>query len=227
MTHGFERVPSGINGLDEMIEGGFPFPSVVLLAGSAGTGKTTFAQKFLTTGANAGEQCLFMTTLSEPTQWMLRFASQFGYINKKHFGKQIVYCDLGAIVRSGNPESILAYIDEKIATIMPQRIVIDPITVVGEFLQTNYRSFLFDLTNRLKNWQAVTILTGEVKPDELYPTEVAYAADTVILLRLSEEDGTRRKYLEVLKMRGTNHMTGKQSIDINKQDGIIVLKSKF
>ena len=42
-----------------MIEGGFPFPSVVLAAGSAGAGKTTFAQKFLFESAERGEQGLF------------------------------------------------------------------------------------------------------------------------------------------------------------------------
>lgn len=227
MAETFHRVPSGIVGLDDMLEGGFPFPSVILLAGSAGTGKTTFAQKFLSTGAEAGEQCLFVTTLSEPTQWMLRFSTQFTYVNKKHFGRQIIYCDMGSVVRAGNPDEMLAFVDAKVAELMPQRVVIDPITVVGEFLEKNYRSFLFDLTNRLKNWQAVTLLTGEVRPGELYPPEVAYAADGVILLRLSEEDGARRKYIEVLKMRGTNHATGRQSIDITRQDGIVVLKSKF
>ncbi|HIJ16564.1 MAG TPA: hypothetical protein HA364_02140, partial [Thermoplasmata archaeon] len=73
-TNGFPRLYSGIPGLDDMIEGGFPFPSVVLVAGSAGAGKTTFAQKFLFSGAEKGEQGLYISTLSEPAQWMLRYA---------------------------------------------------------------------------------------------------------------------------------------------------------
>jgi hypothetical protein len=48
LADSFQRVPSGIPGLDEMLEGGFPFPSVILLAGSAGTGKTwTIAALFV------------------------------------------------------------------------------------------------------------------------------------------------------------------------------------
>ena len=89
MNMGLRRIPTGIRGLDEMIEGGFPFPSVVLVAGSAGTGKTTFSMKFLMEGANKGEQGLFFTTLSEPTQWMLRYASQFEFIKKDYFGNEI------------------------------------------------------------------------------------------------------------------------------------------
>lgn len=221
------RLTSGIYGLDDSIEGGFPFPSVILVAGSAGTGKTTFAMKYLCEGAKKGEQCLYITTLSEPTQWMMRYAVQFDFMDPAYFDEQIVYMDLGDKLRKMKPEELLDAIDEKIAEVMPQRIVIDPITVIGNMMKDDYRQFLFDLTNRLKNWNAVTVLTGEVNPNELYPAEVAYAVDGIILLLLSDEMVTRRKYIEVLKMRGTNHATGRQPIDISRREGIIVLKARF
>ena len=221
------RLTSGINGLDDSIEGGFPFPSVILVAGSAGTGKTTFAMKYLCEGAKKGEQCLYITTLSEPTQWMMRYAMQFDFMDPTYFDDQIVYMDLGDKLRTMKPEEILNVIDEKIAEVMPTRIVIDPLTVIGNMMGGDYRQFLFDLTNRLKNWNAVTVVTGEVKPNELYPSEIAYAVDGIILLLLSDEVVTRRKYVEVLKMRGTNHGTGRQPIDISRREGIIVLKARF
>ncbi len=223
----FARISSGIPGFDEMIQGGFPFPSVILVAGGAGSGKTTFAQRFLFEGANKGEQGLFFTTLSEPTQWMLRFAGQFDFVNPEHYGTKIIYHDLGPFLRDHDGDELLEHIDEQIAKVMPQRIVIDPITVVGTLFQADYRIFLYDLTTRLKNWQSTTILTGEIPPTQVYPSEVSYAVDGVILLILTEEDDTRRKYIEVLKMRGTNHTTGKQSIDISKKEGVVVLKARF
>ncbi|HDP97164.1 MAG TPA: KaiA-binding protein [Euryarchaeota archaeon] len=223
----FTRINSGIPGLDEMIEGGFPFPSVILVAGGAGSGKTTFAQKFLFEGANKGEQGLFFTTLSEPTQWMLRFSSQFDFVNPEYYGTKIVYHDLGPFLRDHDEDELLEYIDEQIARVMPQRIVIDPITVVGALLDSDYRLFLYDLTTRLKNWQATSILTGEVPPNEIYPSEVSYAVDGVLLLILTEEEEARRKYIEILKLRGTSHTTGKQSIDISRKEGVVVLKARF
>ena len=45
-----ERVPTGIDGLDPLIEGGFPKGSLVLLAGNPGTGKTIFSMQFLYRG---------------------------------------------------------------------------------------------------------------------------------------------------------------------------------
>ncbi len=227
MSNGLRRITSGISGLDEMIEGGIPFPSVVLVAGSAGTGKTTLAMKFLIDGAKKGEQGLFFTTLSEPTQWMLRYASQFEFIKKEYFGTEIRYEDMGLMLQRDGYEELLDFIDDKIAEIMPQRIVIDPITVVGAFFETDYRLFLFELTNLLKNWQAVTVLTGEINPGEIYPAQISYAVDAVILLSMMEEEGYRRKYLEVLKMRGTDHISGRQPLVITREEGVIVLKSRF
>jgi circadian clock protein KaiC len=221
------RITTGIPGLDEMIESGFPFPSVILVSGTAGTGKTTFALRFLCEGALRGEQGLYFTTLSEPTQWMMRFSSQFEFMRPEYFDNEIVYEDLGDYLRAGDPAKLLDAIEKRIAEVVPQRIVIDPITVVGEMFKEDYRQFLFDLTNRLKNWNATTVVTGEVRPGELYPPEISYAADGIVLLHLAEELGARRKYLEVLKMRGTNHITGKHSIDISRKDGIVVLKARF
>jgi circadian clock protein KaiC len=214
----FVRIKTGIPGLDQMTEGGFPFPSTVLVAGSAGTGKTTFALQFLMQGAKEGEQCLYFTTLSEPVQWMLRFASRLGFINKNYFGKEVRYVELGTFLREEkDPTKLLEFIEEHITEVMPQRIVIDPVTVVEELIGGSYRNFLYDLANRLKNWQAVSILTGEVLPDEPYPVQVSYIVDTVILLSYGvTPEGGRRKYLEILKMRGTNHTTGRHLLDTSR-----------
>jgi circadian clock protein KaiC len=218
-----ERVKSGIHGLDEMMQGGFPFPSTILVAGSAGTGKTTFALQFLAQGVREGEQGMFFTTLSEPTQWMLRFVTNYSFLDKDTFGRQIKYVDVGPFLRKErDTEKLLAFIDDQISEHMPQRIVIDPVSVIGNMIKTDYRMFLYDLSTHLKNWRAVSILTGEVLPNEPYPVEISYIVDSVILLSLGlTSEGTRRKYLEILKMRGTRHTTGQHLMDLS-EDGITV-----
>lgn len=220
-----ERVKSGINGMDDMMQGGFPFPSTVLVAGSAGTGKTTFALQFLAQGVKDGEQGIFFTTLSEPTQWMLRFVTHFTFLDKDSFGRQIKYVDLGPFLRKErDPDKLLTFIDDQISEHMPQRIVMDPISVIGSLIKTDYRMFLYDLSTHLKNWRAISILTGEVLPQEPYPVEISYIVDSVILLSLGlTSEGSRRKYLEILKMRGTQHATGQHLMDVS-QDGITVSK---
>ena len=50
-----QRVASGIPGLDDLIEGGFWPKSTVVILGSSGTGKSTFAIQFLMEGIEQGE----------------------------------------------------------------------------------------------------------------------------------------------------------------------------
>ncbi|MGQ9588329.1 MAG: RAD55 family ATPase [Thermoplasmata archaeon] len=158
---------------------------------------------------------------------MLRCTHPSDFAKHGFRGKEVVYCDLGAELRKHSAQGILDLIDKKVAEVMPQRIVIDPITVVGTMMKDDYRVFAFDLTIRLKNWQTTTILTGEAHPGEIYPADISHAVDGVILLMLSDESDARRKHIEVLKMRDTNHITGKQSVDITRKEGIIVPKARF
>lgn len=226
MEEQFLRLSTGIPGLDDMLEGGFPYPSTILLAGQTGTGKSTFSLQFLFEGAKRGERGIFFTTLSEPTNWMLRFTSSFRFFNKDLLGKEIIYFDLGPYLKPEFPpqdrfETLLRVIEEKIIEVMPQRIVIDPVTVTSLVLKEKYREFLYELSHTLKNWQAVTLLTGESTHTSPFPLEPAYTSDGIIILYNIEVETGRKRYIEILKMRGTDHVTGKHLFDITK-NGIVV-----
>src|SRR5437879_6866807 len=61
-----ERVPTGIKGLDELLGGGFPEGKCILVVGSPGSGKTTFALQYLYSGALQGETGLYVTLEEYP-----------------------------------------------------------------------------------------------------------------------------------------------------------------
>jgi KaiC/GvpD/RAD55 family RecA-like ATPase len=56
-----ERVKTGIDGLDNIIEGGLPKSSITLVSGPPGSGKSIFCFQFLYNGIKNGERCLFLT----------------------------------------------------------------------------------------------------------------------------------------------------------------------
>jgi circadian clock protein KaiC len=66
MTEG-KRIRAGIEGLDDVLHGGFPPGHLYLVEGDPGTGKTTLALQFLMAGAAAGESVLYIT-LSNPNK---------------------------------------------------------------------------------------------------------------------------------------------------------------
>src|SRR2546426_12645863 len=63
-----QKVASGIPGLDDLIEGGFWPKSTVVILGSSGSGKSTFAIQFLMESIEQGEQALYVTLGDPPVQ---------------------------------------------------------------------------------------------------------------------------------------------------------------
>src|SRR4051812_12079203 len=71
-----EKVPSGIAGLDEIMDGGFPRNRPALVVGSAGAGKTVLAMQFLLRGAlDYGEPGIFMSFEESEEELTQNFAS--------------------------------------------------------------------------------------------------------------------------------------------------------
>jgi circadian clock protein KaiC len=213
------RKTTGIPGLDGMLQGGFSFPSAVLVAGEPGTGKTTLAVQSLFHGASQGEKGLYITAISEP-QWLVqRFLSSFSFYDQQLVEKGVVnFIDIGPTL-TRNPSDMLSTIKKQIEQFHPVRIVIDPITPMTDMLQWRgeTREFMHELFAYLKAFECLAIITAEMSYDDISHSQESYMVDGVVMLSYPEEEKVRRKFLEVLKMRGTKHTTGRQLIDITDE----------
>src|SRR5512135_3680020 len=88
----FERVPTGIPGLDKLIEGGLVKGSTTLVSGAAGTGKTIFCSQFLMEGLKRGESCMFIT-LEEKPEDIIADVKRFGWDFKKYISDKKLFLD--------------------------------------------------------------------------------------------------------------------------------------
>jgi circadian clock protein KaiC len=224
-------VPSYIPNLDEILEGGFNKPSIVLVAGAAGSGKTTFAAQSLFNAAKAGETCLFISTLSEPPAMINYYMSRFSFFDQTLYetNKMNMVSISESLLKKGHDE-VLDFINKKISFIKPTRIVIDPLTVLGDLLKSfenrpisddERRGFYFDLFTSMKSWNTLVIITGEFILEDLRKSVVGYLVDGILFM--SEENVGMRleRNLRIIKMRGQKYISGKHSMDI-KDMGIIV-----
>src|SRR3954452_8860742 len=75
------RLPSGVEKLDDVLGGGWPEYSFNLVVGEPGCGKTTLAHQFVFADASAERPALYCTVLSEPTIKMLRSKQQFTFFD--------------------------------------------------------------------------------------------------------------------------------------------------
>ncbi|PWB49851.1 MAG: hypothetical protein C3F06_13600 [Candidatus Methanoperedenaceae archaeon] len=224
-------VPSYIPNLNEILEGGFNKPSIVLVAGPAGSGKTTFAAQSLFNAAKAGETCLFISTLSEPPAMINNYMSRFSFFDQALYetNKMNMVSISESLIKKGHDE-VLDFINKKISIIKPARIVIDPLTVLGDLLKSfenrpisddERRGFYFDLFTSMKSWNTLVIITGEFILEDLRKSVVGYLADGILFM--SEEYAGMRfeRNLRIIKMRGQKYISGKHSMDIRDM-GIIV-----
>lgn len=215
-----KRMPSGVPGMDELIEGGFMPGSINLIAGTPGTGKTTFGMQFLVYGAQNGERGMYIS-FEEKLQDMIRNLARFGW-DLEGFAKkgtleyqqfrlpppQIIEMAGAKQYKPVEPPSVLDVyfgIKDRIATGKFSRVVIDTLSVIrfARGAEKEERSELVSLFRFLKDNNLTTLFTVERKtPEEIFDYE-DFVSDSVIQLKDHIEKMERKRGLTVLKMRGT------------------------
>ncbi len=205
-----KRIPTYIPGLDEMIESGFEENSIVLVAGTSGTGKSIFATQWAYHSSLNGRNSLYIS-FEEMKHPFFQHAARFGWdletLEKKKRFKFIRYP--AAEVQKFITDA--PYIKDVIDKHNIQQIVIDSITALLLLQENEYkqRETFFKITDILREWGCTTLLTSEatVKDD---PTNIAvrfnveYLSDAYIALYMIRKKNVRERALEVIKMRGTN-----------------------
>ncbi|HUI40310.1 MAG TPA: ATPase domain-containing protein [Methanothrix sp.] len=219
-----ERISTGISGLDDMIEGGLPVPSLVLVSGDAGAGKTSFCTQFLFKGASLGEPGLYFLTFGWHPEWIFEFSSGYEFAKREYLGKRIRVVELQSQIEKAAhreaihedvQENILEAIRYEIKGAQPKRIVLENLSVLKDVLRDDFRRFLLNLSSLVKEQMIVALVTGEALPGAPYPVEIAHAADGIILLQNAEVNLVRKRSIEILKMCATSHPLGKHSLDIS------------
>jgi KaiC/GvpD/RAD55 family RecA-like ATPase len=204
-----KRVPTGIEGLDGLIEGGFSKGSVILLAGGAGSGKTIFSTQFIYNGAvQYGEKGVYVT-FEEDAKTLKRNMLNFGFdLEKLDHEGLIKVIDLEVLKGEGlntNFEYILNVLDEMDG----KRLVIDSLTA---FLTScpeklEYRIIMHLIYKILKTRDCTTIMTCSVPVGArtLGLGIEEFIADSLIFLENMVSGLELKTRMLIHKMRGTNH----------------------
>lgn len=216
------RAATGLPELDGMLEGGFPAGSLITLSGRPGTGKTIFGSHFLYYGAKKAKQACMYVSMLEGEKSYLRNVLRIGFdfeplIAQKRFS----FIELPAPTSEGLPalwEQIAREIEEN----QVERLVIDSFTAMSPAFQTvgDLRTFTHLLLGKIGGASGcTTLMITEEGTSSAFPwTGVEeFVADGVIHFRIVPAGDARVRYIEITKMRGTNHQMGPIPIDISPQ----------
>lgn len=210
-----DREETGVQGLDEILEGGFPEGSTILLRGAPGVGKSTFCSQFMDHGLEDEQGGLFIALDDAPDD-VLESAKSFGWDFEEH-EDSFLFLDayswrLGEEVEGkytiqgpSDLNQINMTLTDALREIgdVEKRMVIDSVSTLILYTDTSSAvKFLQVVSAKAKASDGVLLLTVEegVQDEEDIST-LNYVADGVIRFKMEEE----QRYLSVSRMKQTSH----------------------
>ncbi|MFQ6094619.1 MAG: RAD55 family ATPase [Candidatus Bathyarchaeia archaeon] len=199
------RVPTGIPNLDPIFDGGFLEGSLILLAGTPGTGKTVFGMEFLRHGAvHLGEPGVFVSFAEGRGTLIENMMSHLG-CDRRDF-EEIEVLDFVAVKEKG-VESIMEIIIRSIDEREARRLVIDSFTAMTNGLEHSIEArILAHVLGRLvKQSGCTTVLIAEtpIGTEKVGMGVEEFVADGVIVLSRKVVNGRIIREMDILKLRGT------------------------
>ncbi len=210
-TDGMMRIPTGIKGLDEMLNGGLIPNRTYLVKGRAGSGKTIFSIQFLLEGARRGENVIYIT-LEEPAEEVredmeliglnINDYNNFYIIDASPTGDMSIFSDMFFENLVPDVQGLKSALESRLEIIRPKRVVIDPITMleVATKDEVEYRREILYLFKLLREHQVTTIVTSQ----KVNESAEDFIASGVIELLTFEVKGRTVRGIRIKKMRGTS-----------------------
>jgi KaiC/GvpD/RAD55 family RecA-like ATPase len=232
------RVRTGIPGLDDLIEGGFPDKTVNLVVGPTGSAKTLFGMQFIYAGAKDFDEVGIYLTLEERRENIQRAMKGFGMdVEKYEKEGKLILVDVGKI-RTKVPSDgdlkkvtvgfgkLTNFLEKFLKSTKAKRLVLDSITAAGLYYkeQDVMRQELFAFTSFLQNTDITSLFITESLNETGDMTRYGveqFIADSFINLGLERVGTELRRTITVRKMRFTRHNTRVHPLLITNK-GIVI-----
>jgi circadian clock protein KaiC len=219
------KCPTGIKGLDEVTEGGFPKNRTTLVSGGTGSGKTLLGIDFLIKGATDFKEPGIFMSFEETEDELFKDVASLsldlpGLVSRKKILIEHVILDRKDVQENDfNLEGILVRLEHAIDSIGAKRVVLDSIeSLFAGITDTGIlRIEIKRLFRWLKDKQVTAIVTGEPGKDSYTRHGLEeFVSDCIILLdnRVKEQIAIRR--LRVIKYRGSKHGTNEYPFVIDE-----------
>jgi circadian clock protein KaiC len=223
------RLPTGVPGLDELVNGGYFLGSTTLVVGISGVGKSVMALQFMAEGIRREERSL-MLTLDEPAAQVMRNATSVGFEFESAINRGIME------IWYEPPQELdldrhFHDVERKVREFQPKRVVIDSLSTYGANLGSRgrlFRDFFHALVALMKQRQIVAVYNHE-NPEMLGMSSMmgefalSSLVDNILLMNWVELGESFRLGLTVAKMRANPVFRTTREYEIVSPGGVRIL----
>ena len=206
------RLGSGQPRLDAILAGGLPENAINLVIGLPGSGKTILAQQYVFANATPERPALYLSTVSEPFDKLIRYGQTLAFFDTKAIGRSVIYEDLGATLNEGGLTAVLERTTTLIRERRPAILVIDSFKALSAYTDHgDTRPFLHELAGRLSAAPLSAFWVGEYAEEEIRDAPEFAIADAIISLTTTRTGEREGRSLQILKLRGSGFAAGRHA----------------
>ncbi len=203
-----ERVGSGNATVDEMTSGGLFRDSIMLVSGPTGSGKTLMCATFITEACQQGEKVLLLAYEESPQQ--LRRNAQSWNVDFNKWESEGLLKIISLYPESMGLEEHLLLLQREVHSFHPRRFVMDSVSAMERVATIkNFREFVIGMTSFMKQEEVCCLLTCTTPKlaggESITEAHISTITDIIVLLRYVEIQGSLRRGIAVIKMRGSQH----------------------
>src|SRR5688572_11652809 len=218
-----EKIPTGSEGLDEVLYGGIPVNTINVIMGAPGTGKTILAEQIAFANATPETPAVYLTTLSEPLEKVIAHAQSLSFFDPNEVGVSVFYEDLGVALRESGVEKLPEIITDIFVSRRPRLLFIDSFKALNELLANTLqrRTVIYDLASLLSAYQCTSFLVGEYAHETMTELPEFAIADMVLQMMKRSSNVREQRFLRVEKLRSSSSIPGMHAFSIS-EEGITV-----
>jgi circadian clock protein KaiC len=212
----FERVESGIPGLDQILAGGFLKGGTYLILGAPGTGKTIFANQLCFHQISKGGSAVYVTLLAESHTRMFGNLKPLRFFHPEQVATEIQYISGYSILEKEGLDGLLRLLRDLVYQHGANILFIDGIASADELSGSTvqFKKFVHHLNSVLGIAGCTTFLLSSVEGEQNQPEYTM--VDGILRLTFSREGMKTAREMEVRKFRGSPHLYGQHFFEITE-----------
>ena len=220
-TKATQKVGTGLDWLDQLLDGGLPRQSLVVIGGVPGSGKSTLAFHIMAEAVKRETNAMLVTTTNQPISKLRRQYGNLSFLGPTGALDKLEFFSLDTGVQDATMNNLLNTIVGRLQESNVGVVAIDSFRAISDVApgRAQVWRFLGSLSANVVDSNCVCLLLGEYPlPRDLDLPELA-VADVVIYLEVERLTSSDLRTLRIYKTRGSGYTEGRQAYTVNS-DGI-------